>query len=94
MGISWDTPADSNRGSSLQSPTINTVGDDAHIVPAVQPIFTIAFGEFVGAQWGDVGIAPRIFEGCGEFNVTDLDFWEKSAILKLTRVLPANEQLP
>ena len=34
------------------------VGDDAHIVPAVQPIFTIAFGEFVGAQWGDVGIAP------------------------------------
>ena len=34
MGISWDTPADSNRGSSLQSPTINTVGDDAHIVPA------------------------------------------------------------
>ena len=34
MGISWDAPADSNRGSSLQSPTINTVGDDAHIVPA------------------------------------------------------------
>ena len=34
------------------------IGDDAHIVPAVQPIFTIAFDEFDGTKWGDVGIAP------------------------------------
>ena len=41
-----------------------------------------------------MGIAPRIFGGCGEFYVTDLDFWEKSDILNIARVLPANEQFP
>ena len=34
------------------------VGDDAHIVPANMTDFSKIFGEFVGAQWGDVGIAP------------------------------------
>ena len=34
------------------------VGVDAHIDPAERTDFTITFGEFVIAKWGDVGIAP------------------------------------
>ena len=37
------------------------VGDDAHIVPANMTDFSKIFGEFVGAQWGDVGIDPYEF---------------------------------
>ena len=70
------------------------------------PFFTEISGEFKlplgrcghrplrGGGKRGAGIAPRIFGGCGEFYVTDLDFWEKSAILKLTRVLPANGRAP
>ena len=62
MGISWDTPADSNRGSSLQNPAINTVKDDCAHRPG-KMYFRNAkiFGEFVGAQWVDVGIDPYQF---------------------------------
>ena len=34
------------------------VGVDAHIDPAAQTVFTEIQCEFVGTQWGDVGIAP------------------------------------
>ena len=34
------------------------VGVDAHIAPAERTDFTITFGEFVIAKWGDEGIAP------------------------------------
>ena len=34
------------------------VGVDAHIDPAERTDFTITFGEFVIAKWGDEGIAP------------------------------------
>ena len=60
----------------------------------MQTDFTKIPGEFVhalGAMWAS---PLRGFWGFGEFYVTDLDFWEKSVILKITRVLPANEQLP
>ena len=36
----------------------HSVGVDAHIDPANGTVFTAIFGEFDGAQWGDVGIAP------------------------------------
>ena len=36
----------------------NSVGDDAHIVPADETILTKIFGEFEIAQWVDVGIDP------------------------------------
>ncbi|MFQ8765122.1 MAG: hypothetical protein ACLR8U_00225 [Oscillospiraceae bacterium] len=59
MGISWDASADSNRGSSLQSPTINTVGDDAHIVTAKCISETRkSSANSLSAQGVDVGIEP------------------------------------
>ena len=45
-------PTDSLRFSRFR------VGVDAHIDPAERTDFTITFGEFVIAKWGDVGIAP------------------------------------
>ena len=59
VGAFGDVPADSNRGSSLQSPTINTVGDDcAHRHGKMYFRNAKIFGEFVGAQWVDMGIDP------------------------------------
>ena len=59
MGISWDAPADSDRGSSLQNPAINIVKDDcAHRHGKMYFRNAKIFGEFVGAQWVDVGIDP------------------------------------
>ena len=43
--------------------TIRFVGVDAHIDPAGCTIFTKILGEFVRAQWVDVGIAPTQFQG-------------------------------
>ena len=49
---------ESSAPTKLSGTPGTVVGVDADIDPAVQSVFMKIQCEFVGAQWGDVGIAP------------------------------------